>query len=54
MSQRKEAETEIQERYRLIKDSLSERSRRLFAGSEATEELQQSRVPQEYLKSLRG
>ena len=35
MSQRKEAEAEIGERYRRIKDNLTERSRRLFAASEA-------------------
>lgn len=35
MSQRREAETEISLRYGRIKDSLSERSRRLFAASEA-------------------
>jgi Rhodopirellula transposase DDE domain len=35
MSQRQEAEAEIAQRYARIKDSLSERSRRLFAASEA-------------------
>src|SRR5919199_2554275 len=35
MSQRKEAEAEIRERYRRIQSSLSERSKRLFAASEA-------------------
>ena len=34
MSQRKEAEAEIRERYRRIQSSLSERSKRLFAASE--------------------
>src|SRR6516162_348303 len=35
MSQRKEAEAEIRERYRRIKQSLTERRKRLFAASEA-------------------
>jgi len=35
MSQRKEAEAEIRERYRRLEDTLNERSRRLFAASEA-------------------
>jgi transposase len=35
MSQRKEAEAEIRERYRRIKGTLTERSKRLFAASEA-------------------
>ena len=35
LSQRKEAEAEIRERYRRIKSSLTERSKRLFAASEA-------------------
>jgi len=35
MNQRKEAEAEIRERYRRLKDTLTERSRRLFAASEA-------------------
>lgn len=35
MSQRKEAEAEIRERYRRINGSLTERSKRLFAASEA-------------------
>ncbi len=35
MSQRKEAEAEIRERYRRLKHTLTERSRRLFAASEA-------------------
>src|SRR5262245_13133228 len=35
MSQRKEAEAEIRERYRRLKGTLTERSKRLFAASEA-------------------
>src|SRR5262245_62599737 len=35
MSQRKAAEAEIRERYRRIKSSLTERSKRLFVASEA-------------------
>ena len=35
MSQRKEAEAEIRERYRRLKSRLTERSKRLFAASEA-------------------
>jgi len=35
MSQRKAAEVAIQERFARLNDSLSERSRRLFAASEA-------------------
>ena len=35
IAQRKEAETDIRERYQRLKDTLTERSRRLFAASEA-------------------